>query len=91
MRKLFVVILSLCLVFVIGFSGYRAYSIWRDKHFVRMARAFLVKGDSANGLLCLRKALASNPMNLEACRLMADIAESAGSPRAVLRQARWSL
>ena len=88
MRKLFVVILSLCLVFVIGFSGYRAYSIWRDKHFVRMARAFLVKGDSANGLLCLRKALASNPMNLEACRLMADIAESAGSPRAVLWRSR---
>ncbi|MGA2865249.1 MAG: hypothetical protein ABSF95_12305 [Verrucomicrobiota bacterium] len=88
MKKLFIVILSLCVIFVTGFAGYRGYKIWRQKHFVKMARAFIVKGDAANAVLCLRQALASNRNNLEACRLMADFAELAGSPQAVLWRSR---
>jgi len=84
MKKLFAVVLCLCVVFVAGFAGYRGYEIWKDKHLVKMARAFIVKGDGANALLCLRQALASNPNNLNACRLMADFAELGGSPQAAV-------
>ena len=88
MKKLFILILCLCMVSVTGFAGYRGYSIWKEKRFVKMARAFIVKGDGANAVLCLRQALVSNPDNLDACRLMADLAELARSPQAVLWRSR---
>jgi len=84
MKKLSIIVLCLCVVFVAGFTGYRGYEIWKDKHLVKMARAFILKGDGANALLCLRQALASNPSNLNACRMMADFAELGGSPQAAV-------
>lgn len=88
MKKFFIVILSLCLIFVAGFAGYRSYILWKQKHLVKEARAFIAKADAANALLCLRQALASNPNNLDACRLMADFTELAGSSQAVLWRSR---
>ena len=70
MKKLIVVVLCLCVVFVAGFAGYRGYKIWKQKHLVKMAQAFIAKSDAPNALLCLRQALQSNPHNLEACRLI---------------------
>jgi len=84
MRKLFIALICLCLVFVAGFASYRGYKIWKQKHLVNMARAFVAKSDSASAMLCLRQALQSNPNNLEACRMMADFLDRARSPQAVV-------
>jgi predicted Zn-dependent protease len=83
MKKLAIVILCLCVVFVGGFAGYRGYKIWKQKKLVKQAREFIAKGDAPNALLCLRQALQKNANNIEACRLMAAFAEMGRSPQAV--------
>lgn len=88
MKRLFVLVLCLCVLFVAGFPGYRSYYIWKQKHLIAMASEFIAKSDSANAMLCLRQALQSNPNNLEACRMMADFSESARSPQALLWRSR---
>ena len=75
MKKLFVVILGLCLVAVLGFAGYRGYSIWTQKRLMRTTHEYLEKGNLQGALLSLRNVLELNPHNLEACRLMGDFAE----------------
>ncbi len=60
--------------------GRPAYRHWQQRRLLAQARAFLAKDDFANGSLCVREVLAMNPSNLEACRLMAGLAERAGSP-----------
>ena len=88
MKKLAVVLVCLCVVFVTGFASYRGYRLWKQKHLVTQARAFIAKADSANALLCLRQALATNSKNLQALKLMADFAEAGRSPQAVLLRSR---
>jgi len=88
MKKLFIVILCLCVVSAAGFAGYRGYGIWKQKHLMKEARAFIAKADAANALLCLRQALQAEPNNLGACKLMADFAELARSPQAVFWRSR---
>ena len=83
MRKLFIVLMCLAVLFTVGFAGYRGYKIWKQKHLIVQAREYIAKGDGPNALLCLRQALQSNPNNVEACRLMADFTELARSPQAV--------
>jgi len=83
MKKVFFVLLALSICFVVCFGGYRGYRIWQQKHLIRQAREFLAKPDVPNALLCLRKAINSNPSNLEACRMMAEISELARSQQAV--------
>ena len=88
MKKLFILILSLCVVIVVGFAGYRGYHLWKQKHLMKEARAFIAKSDAANALLCLRQALQSEPNNLKACQLMAALTELARSPQAVFWRSR---
>ena len=83
MRKLFIDLMCLAVLFTVGFAGYRGYKIWKQKHLIVQAREYIAKGDGPNALLCLRQALQSNPNNVEACRLMADFTELARSPQAV--------
>jgi tetratricopeptide (TPR) repeat protein len=88
MKKLFIVFLCLAVVFAVGFGSYRGYKIWKQKHLITQARAFIAKGDGPNAMLCLRGALKSNSRNVEACRLMADFAQLARSPQAVFWRSR---
>jgi predicted Zn-dependent protease len=88
MRKLFIAIICLCVVFVVGFTGLRAYEQWEQRHLVNLARKFMLKKDGDDAVLCLRQALQSNPNNLEACRMMADFSELARSPQAIVWRKR---
>ena len=83
MKKLFIAFICLAVLFVAGFGSYRGYKIWKQKHLVTQAREYIAKGDGPNALLCLRGALQANSRNVEACRLMAGIAEVARSSQAV--------
>src|ERR1035437_3214365 len=82
MKKLFTAFMCVAVVFAVGFGSYRGYKIWKQKHLIAQARAFIAKGDGPNAMLCLRGALKSNSRNVEACRLMADFAHVAKSPQA---------
>ena len=88
MKKLFVLVLSLSVIFVAGSAGYHGYHVWKQKHLMKQARAFISKSDGAKAILCLRQALASNPGNLEACKLMVQFAELAQSPEALYWSSR---
>jgi tetratricopeptide (TPR) repeat protein len=76
------------MVFVAVFVSYRAYKIWKPRHLVELASQFLAKSDVANSALCLRQALEADPINFEACRMMADLTESVGAREALFWRGR---
>jgi tetratricopeptide (TPR) repeat protein len=88
MRKI-IVIFSCCIVLLlVGFAGYRSYQVWREGHWLALARKFAATSDVRNELLSLNQVLHSNPQNLEACRMMANLAETAHNPSAVVWRQR---
>ena len=66
--------LSLC------FWGRPVYRRHQEKQAVEQAKTYLAKGDYRSANLCARRALQVNRLDLEACRIMADLAERARSP-----------
>ena len=48
MRKLFVITVASVVLVFCGYAGYRAYGVWKTKHFASLAQNFLAKGDARN-------------------------------------------
>jgi thioredoxin-like negative regulator of GroEL len=88
MRKIFVIILCCVAVLLAGYAGYRAYKVGKRSHLISMARQFLDKSDGKNAQLCVQQVLRSDPRHLEATRLMAELAEAARLPSAMLWRSR---
>ncbi|HEY3862569.1 MAG TPA: hypothetical protein VGO59_11835 [Verrucomicrobiae bacterium] len=83
------VIACVCLAVVGGsILGARAYLSFRQARLIRQARRYISRSDPSRATLCLRSALAHNPKDLDACRLMAQLAEASLSPSALLWRAR---
>lgn len=55
MRKILLVILGCTAVLLTGYAGYRSYKVWKQHHFLQMARDYLAKPDIRNATLCLNK------------------------------------
>lgn len=72
------VILGLALVGTGFFWGMRFYQRWRQEQVVEQARAAWKREDLRNAALAARRALQMNPANVEACRIMGDLAERLG-------------
>jgi cytochrome c-type biogenesis protein CcmH/NrfG len=83
MHKTIIVIAGCIVTLLLGYTGYRGYQVWKQNHWLVMARNFAAKGDGRNELLCLQQALRLNPRNLEACRLMANLADAVHLPVAL--------
>ena len=60
-----------------------AYKRNRETRAVEQASSYLAKGDYRNASLSARQALRIDPLDLEACRIMADLAERSRSPAAL--------
>jgi predicted Zn-dependent protease len=88
MRKSLLIVMGCTVALLAGYGGYRSYKVWKQQHFVRLAREFLAKADVRNAALCLNKVLASNPQQLDAIRLMANLSDAERYPGAVLWHAR---
>ncbi len=88
MRKLFIILLCCTVVGVAGYAGHRSYKVWKQKHLLAMARQFYAKGDAKSAQLSLRQALSVNPMNVEANRLAAEVAQAARSSEALIWRSR---
>jgi tetratricopeptide (TPR) repeat protein len=84
MRKTLIILLCCTTTLLAGYAGYRGYKVWKQNHLLSMASDFIAKSDTRNALLCLTQALRSNPRNVDACRLMADLLERGRSPAALL-------
>ncbi|HSA01221.1 MAG TPA: hypothetical protein P5055_10840, partial [Candidatus Paceibacterota bacterium] len=88
MKKLLIGLIVICVFAVCGYFGYRGYIKWRQVQLVKQARVFLEKSDSRNAYLCLQRAIQANPFDIEACRLMAELAEASRSPAALMWRSR---
>ncbi|HZI33296.1 MAG TPA: hypothetical protein VFF11_13225, partial [Candidatus Binatia bacterium] len=88
MRKTIIAIAACIVVLLLGFTGYRGYKVWKQSHWLTMARGYAAKADTRNEMLCLQQVLRLNPRNLEACRMMAGLADAVHSPGALLWRER---
>lgn len=87
MRKTIIIIVSCIVVLLLGYTGYRGYKVWKEKHWLALAKEFAGKADINNEVLSLQQVLTMNPQNVEACRMMANICELMRQPLALdLRQ-----
>ena len=71
-----------------SFFGIKQYKSWRQTRLVQKAKACLASADYRNASLCARQAVESDPSSIEACRIMADIAEMARSTNALFWRRR---
>lgn len=67
-----------------GYVGYRAYKSARQARLVKDARDYIAKSEPRKALLNLQRALRHNNRDVEACRLMAQLAETSGSPAVLI-------
>jgi predicted Zn-dependent protease len=67
-----------------GYLGYRGYKTARQHRLIAQARTFIAKGDQRKALLSLQRALGYNSKDVEACRMMAELAEANRSPGALI-------
>jgi len=88
MRKILIVLLCSTTVLLAGYVGLRAYRSWKQTHLLSMARQFAARSDLRNAVLAANQVLRANPRNIEACRFMADLAETNFAPEAVLWRSR---
>jgi len=76
--------LAVALTLSAGFwLGRPAYHRFKERRSLTQARGFLEKGDQRGAVLALRTTLALNPANVEATRLIAELAGEAQSPVAL--------
>ncbi|HEY2139203.1 MAG TPA: hypothetical protein VGH00_03925, partial [Chthoniobacterales bacterium] len=78
-RRLAVCGLGMLLVF----GSYRGYGAWRKHHLSQQAQDFLARNDYASAVLVARHLLQLDPVNVAACRIMAETASRAGKQEAV--------
>jgi Tfp pilus assembly protein PilF len=65
---------------VLWFYARPTYQRHRETRALEQAKSYLAKGDYRNASLSARQTLGVNPRNLDACRIMAELAERSRSP-----------
>ncbi len=76
MKKLFLIVLGCTVALLVGYAGYLSYSKAKETRLMGMARGFAAQSDTRNTVLSLSKVLRIDPHNVEAVRLMGDMAEA---------------
>jgi hypothetical protein len=66
-----------------AFYGRPAYRHYKEARGLRQAAEFLAAGDLENASVSARQVLQLNPKSVEACRIMADLAERYQSPTVI--------
>ncbi len=66
-----------------GVLGHRSFRNWQQRRLVAQANAFVNEGDYKHASLNARRLLQINPESVEACRIMARLAEKAGLRSAI--------
>lgn len=84
---MFSVVLAIVLV-ASGYAAKKGYVAFRRTRLLDQARDHLANSQPKKALLCLRRALAANPRDVEAVRLMADLSEQDRSPSALFWRGR---
>ena len=69
-----------CGVLVFWFYGRPAYRNHKENRSLDQTKRFLARGDLRSASLSARQTLQANPRNVEACRIIAELAERSRSP-----------
>jgi tetratricopeptide (TPR) repeat protein len=86
--------ITICLVLLLallaggGYVARKGYVSIRQKRLIKQAKEFLTKSEEKKALLSLQRALRINPKDVEANRLMANLAEAARSPATLMLRGR---
>jgi len=88
MRKLFIILMCCVAVLLAGYVGYLGYKVGKNKHLMSLAHEFLAKSDARNAALSVQEVLRSDRNNLDATRVMAQLAEASRSPAALMWRSR---
>ena len=88
MRKLIIIFLCCIAALLAGYAGYRYFTVLKQNRLMNLAHTFAAKGDGRNVLLSVQQVLRSNPRNVDACRLMAELSEAGRSPGALVWRSR---
>ena len=88
LKKFLIFLVVMTLVGAGGYFGRKAYKRSNERKLVQDARSYVEKKDWRNAQLCLQRALQSNPLSVEASRLMAEMLGAVGAPTAVGWRAR---
>ncbi len=85
MKRTWLATAVVCLVAlpVTWYLGPQAYRRYREHRALAQAQAFASRQDWRNATLAARQALLQNPLNIQACEIIADMAEAAGAPQAL--------
>jgi tetratricopeptide (TPR) repeat protein len=88
MRK--IIIIAVCCVVVAtgGYAGYKWYVVRKQNHLISLAQQYMANSDGQKALLCLQLVLRSNPNNLAAIRMMANLSGAVQSPSALMWRKR---
>ena len=70
------------------YGTYRGYTQWRQTRLLRQTRDYLAKADVRQAVLTIKQAVQNSPNDPATCRLMAEVAERAGSGVAVYYRQR---
>ena len=82
-RRLLLTAAFLTLAVGSGIIAFPAYRLFKERRAVRRAQNSFASGDFRNADLSGRQALSINPTNLEACIVMAQLAETVCAPQAL--------
>jgi Flp pilus assembly protein TadD len=88
MRRIFIIVLCCVVVLFGSYLAYRSYRVWRNKHLMSLAHAFLIKSESRNAVLSMQEVLQSDPNNLDALSVMAQLADASHLPTALMWRSR---
>ena len=88
MKKTILALVALLLAILAARLAYPVYTQWKQQRFLTQAQKAFAQADFHNAAFDVRKILEINPANLEACRLMAQIAEQLKDPQAIAWRTR---
>ncbi len=73
-------VLAVLLLVLAGWLGRVPYRHYKERHSLKLAKAFFERGDYRNAMLSVSQTLLLNPSNAPACNLMAELADLSRSP-----------
>ncbi|MGC9943701.1 MAG: hypothetical protein ABSE48_17890 [Verrucomicrobiota bacterium] len=88
MRRIFLIGLGCLVLLFLGYACFLSYSKSKEARLIGMARRFINQSDERSAILSLSEVLRMDPRNVEATRLMADLADSDRQANALLWRSR---
>lgn len=83
LKIIFWTVALIVLLSVAGVVGYKQFRAWQQRRLVAEANALVNQGDYRRASLDARRLLQINPRSAEGCRILAKLAEKAGSRAAL--------